>query len=273
MKLGKLVGAAVALALCAGSATAATIGVFGDYSSSRDQLAAELVAQGHTVDNNVALPADLSSYDTLWHVGAFTPLSAAVQAQLSGFLALGKGIYLTGERPCCDALNNTIQSLINSNLAAGSVQIGSLGDINGPYSYNPSALGNIGSGISGWSPNAPGGMSGVFGDNVLISSDSNGVVVGAAWNDDDFVNGGRVVAFMDVNWLQGIDDAEKDVIAATQEFLFDGFVGPNPDEDPVSDDPEPVEPGPNVVPLPAAGWLLLGGFGALAGLRRRQKTA
>jgi hypothetical protein len=30
---------------------------------------------------------------------------------------------------------------------------------------------------------------------------------------------------------------------------------------------------PEVIPLPAAGWLLLGGFAGLAALKRRRRTA
>lgn len=255
----KIIAVAVAVACSAVTASAETISVFGDYSSSRVQLAAELVAQGHTVTESALLPGDLSSFDTIWHIGAFVPLTAGEQALLGGFLADGKGVYLTGERPCCDALNDSLGSLLNANLAAPGVQIGSLGDISGPFSYNPTALGNIGSGISGWVPSAPGGIAGVSGDNVLVTSDSVGTVVAAAWEDSDFTNGGRAVVFMDVNWLQSIDSDEQGVIAATQEFLFDGFVGPNP-------------PNPSAVPLPAGGILLLSGLGALIAGRRFRKA-
>lgn len=257
MKLLSTAGLALATIVWAGAASAASIAVFGDRFE-RDYLAAELTAQGHSVNNTAALPSDLSAFDTIWHVGAFTPLSSAVQSQLNAFLAAGKGIFLTGERPCCDALNTSIQSVVNANLKSGSVQIGSLGDIPGPYTYNPTALGNIGAGVSGWVPSAPGGISGVSGDNVLVRSTATGTTVAAAWNDDDFINGGRLAVFMDVNWLYGIDSAESDVIAATQEFLYDGYVGPNPDV--------------SAVPLPAAGWLLLGGLGGIAALRRRRRS-
>ena len=36
---------------------------------------------------------------------------------------------------------------------------------------------------------------------------------------------------------------------------------------------EPEEPPPNVVPLPAAGWMLLAGLGGIAAMKRRRKAA
>ena len=79
-------------------ADAANVLIFGDYS--RGSLVTDLTGMGHTVTDNATLPADLSSFDTIWHVGAFVALTPADQAQLAAFLATGKGLHLTGERPC-----------------------------------------------------------------------------------------------------------------------------------------------------------------------------
>lgn len=246
-----------ALALSTSSAFAANILVFGDRGE-RNTVAAELSAQGNTVTKQVSLASDLTGFDTIWHVGAFTALSSSVQSALSGFLAAGKGIYLTGERPCCEALNTSIGQLINANLKSGSVQVGGFGDVSGPYTYNPNAIGNIDADLaSGWVPSAPGSIEGVTGNNVVVTADQTGRAVAAAWGDNDLKNGGRIALFMDVNWLSSLDDAEKKVVANTQEFLFDGYVGPNPD--------------PNPVPLPAAGWMMIAGLGGLAAARRRRK--
>ncbi|MEI4231375.1 VPLPA-CTERM sorting domain-containing protein [Roseovarius sp. D22-M7] len=73
------------------------------------------------------------------------------------------------------------------------------------------------------------------------------------------------------DFLTGLSGAEGAFIdPVTGDFLFstfgggdrvvrvDGFIAP------------PPPPGPSVIPLPAAAWLLLGAIGALLGLRRRQ---
>lgn len=238
-------------------AMAASVLVFGDRGE-RFTVATELEAQGNTVTNTSVLPTDLSGFDTIWHIGAFAPLSSAEQSRLSAFLALGRGVYLTGERPCCEALNDTLESLINANLASGSITVGGFGDVGGPYTYNSTAVGNIDSDLSvGWVPSAPGQIDGVTGDNVVVTADATGRAVAAAWDDNDFTNGGRVALFMDVNWLSSLSAEEKLVLANTQEFLFDGFVGPNP----------------NPVPVPAALPLMAAGVAGLGALRKRKAKA
>lgn len=256
--------ALISIVLTATASSAATILVFGDRGGERAHVTTALQGLGNTVTNQAALPADLSGFDTIWHIGAFTPLSGGVQTQLSGFLADGKGIYLTGERPCCEALNTSIGSLINANLKSGSVQVGGFGDVGGPYTYNANAVGNIDADLAtGWLPSAPGSIGGVTGNNVVVSADQTGRAVAAAWEDNDLINGGRIALFMDVNWLNGLDGGELQVIANTQEFLFDGFVGPNPDPD----------PNPNPVPLPAGLPLLVSAIMSIGLLRRRRNKA
>lgn len=48
---------------------------------------------------------------------------------------------------------------------------------------------------------APGGMDGVEGANVLASAPDNDTPVAAAWNASDLAATGRLVVVMDVNWL------------------------------------------------------------------------
>ena len=59
---------------------------FGDRISDRNNLASDFVSLGHTVTNVEILPLDLSAFDTIWHVGAFAPFTAAEQLDLANFL-------------------------------------------------------------------------------------------------------------------------------------------------------------------------------------------
>ena len=74
---------------------------------SRAALAADLRAvQPNALITNLngsKLPADLSAYGSIWYVGVGfnSAISTEDQAKLAQFLAKGGGVYLTGERPCC----------------------------------------------------------------------------------------------------------------------------------------------------------------------------
>ena len=107
-------------------------------------------------------------------------------------------------------------------MVGGEVEVGRFGDIGGSYSFNPDALGEITSSpnvLAFWSPSASGGMSGVEGDNVLVSG-SGGVPVGAVWDCNDMIgNAGRITLFMDVNWYLN-DNARQATIENIHTFLI-----------------------------------------------------
>ncbi|WP_254694126.1 VPLPA-CTERM sorting domain-containing protein [Sulfitobacter sp. SK012] len=246
---------------------AASVLIFGDRSSAQNNVQDVLEAQGDVVVNvsRAAVPMDLSVFDTIWSLSFNSSYGAALEDQMINFVGNGGGLYLTFERPCCEAANDSVERIVNASLLSGGVSVGGFGDVGGTFSFNPNAVGNVDADLAvGWVPSAPGQIGGVVGNSVAVSSDVTGRAVAAAW-DEDALGSGRIAAFGDVDWLSSINDGEAQVVRNTQEFLFDGFVGPNPDPIP--------DPAPNPVPLPAAGWLLIAGLGGLGFIRRRRKTA
>jgi hypothetical protein len=207
--------------------------VFGDRSGDRANLTSTLELLGHTVTNQADLPGDVSGFDTIWHVGAFVALSGGVQAQLSAYMAGGGGVHLTGERPCCEVLNDSVEAYVNSVVAAGGVQVGDLGDIGGPYDINPAAAGDLASNpnvVSTWAPSAPGGMGGLGGlpdPNILVSG-AGDVPVGGAWMEGDMTSGqGRMTLLMDVNWFSNVSGDNIPFVENIQVFLNGGEAAPN----------------------------------------------
>jgi hypothetical protein len=188
-------------------AKADSVLVFGDYPS-KDILATSLTSLGHSVTNVSTLPADLGGFDTIWHVGAFVPLTADEQTRLANYLAGGGGIHLTGERPCCEPLNDSLQSFVNSVVTGGAVQVGDLGDINGAYTINPSAHGGLATtpnSVSVWVPSASGGMGGLgsLPSANILATGAGDVPVGGAWISSELnSSAGRMTLLMDVNWFE-----------------------------------------------------------------------
>jgi hypothetical protein len=161
--------------------------------------------------NSPTLPADLSAYGTIWYVGAFSGISPTDQTRLAQFLARGGGLYLTGERRCCQTLNSSVQLLLQTVVVNGrTIVVGSnrdffppAGEPLLPAAFNPGARGNVTTTpntLTAWFPNAPGEILGISGANVL-STLGEGVVAGV-WNESDLMGGaGRIVLMMDVDWL------------------------------------------------------------------------
>ncbi len=202
---------------------------------SRAALAADLRAvQPSALITNLngsKLPADLSAYGSIWYVGAFSAISADDQSKLAQFLAKGGGVYLTGERPCCQALNNSVQSLLRTVVVGGeNITVGSNTDFPGLATFNPTARGGVTSApnvLTTWAPNGPGELIGISGANVLATA-GNGIV-GGVWNETDLAgNAGRIVLMMDVDWLSNGDSlslcsaqCRQDIIGNFAAFLED----------------------------------------------------
>ncbi len=92
--------------------------------------AAILTGLGHNVTSDIALgatlPADLSSFDSIWVI-QLVPITGVQQTALANFVRAGGGLYLTGERACCEAVNAGNQYLLNE-LTPDITQIGNEGE-------------------------------------------------------------------------------------------------------------------------------------------------
>lgn len=185
-------------------------------------LAETLAGIGDVVERGSTLPAALDNYGAVWVVMAYGALTPEEISALTQYVAGGGSLYLTGERPCCDALNLSVQSVINGAIKLPDVQIGQLGDIYGQFAPNFAAAGGIAVSpqrLIDFTPDAPGGMAGlgnVTGRNVLVS---NGVTpVAGVWDETDMTTGkGRIVILMDIDWLK--ESNRSQYVINVHEFL------------------------------------------------------
>ena len=193
-----------------------------DNGSEGPALETTLESLGYGADRSSEVPTDLSGYKSVWVVMAYTGLTPAEQIQLADYVRRGGRLYLTGERPCCEILNQTVAPVINSLIRGGGVTVGGLGDIDGGFTINPNAAGQIAltpNPLTAFFPGGPGGMAGlggVAGRNVLASNGS--IPVAGVWDESDMVSGqGRLVVVMDIDWLRFSKRTE--LVANVQMFL------------------------------------------------------
>lgn len=216
----------------AAAAPAGKVLVFGtdDNGFEGDNTAATLRELGLEVDRTSSLPADLSPYSSLWYIGAYSGIPADAQTAVAAYVRAGGSAYLTGERPCCESLNATVQSVLRATLRDQDVTVGGRGDIAGPFTFNGAAVDAIASEpnlLVDFVPDSPGGMDGLGGVSSANVFASNGQVpVGAAWTDADMQTGrGRIALLMDIDWLGYA--ARRRIIENIQNFLDHGAVCSN----------------------------------------------
>jgi hypothetical protein len=232
----------------------------GDFSNDvptepNDNLAQALTSAGYSVTESPALPLDLSSFSQVWWVDA-TPPTQDEQNQLINFAQSGKGVFLTGERPCCEDLNAADQTIVNSVVVGGGITVGGQGDVcscNTPLPVNPNVVGNLATlphTITTWQPAAPGGMTNVPASSVFSYYQPGDLlsrqVVAAAWDRSSTVGNGRLVVFMDINWPEAAYRAANwSDVAENVAFFLSGLS--SPPSPPILQAPDTVVPaGPSL---------------------------
>lgn len=195
--------------------------VFGDDTLSRAGLVPQLRAMGAEVTDGAALPSNLAGYDAVFHIGFRVAITTQERARLALFLEDGGAVHLTGERPCCETVNDSHTAFVRQVVAGGQgITLGRQGDVRSlfgdfffPYAINPSAKGGIAT-----SPNlvtqlrlvSPGGIAGIQDPTNVLLTGLNNAVVGAVWDKTDLVGrGGRLTVIMDTNWLNSLSFADN----------------------------------------------------------------
>ncbi len=220
--LHSVFGLFLSVSLLINPVNAGVIGVFGDYNNSN--LVSNLSSLGHTVTYlGAEAEQDLSSYDSVWGVSAWNILSTTEQGYLSSYLGQGGGLYLTGERSCCETLNDSVETFLNSVVLSAGLQIGDLGDAGSSATINSTAIGGLASApntVLNWDTSIFGGISGVSGDNIVATSSTTGTTVAAAWDMSDLLNNsGRVMLAMDVNWHSNANGNDLAILENIEVFL------------------------------------------------------
>jgi hypothetical protein len=185
----------------------------GDYGNAEPAGNAEHMLQhiGYAVTLTSRLPRDLASYHAIWMIGT-NAISGGDQATLTGFVRAGGGLYLTGERPCCEALNESDEVILRHLVANPLIRIGDGRDVENSSifhdKFNPDAIGGltqVPNSLSSWQVSAPGVITGMGYRNEVTFAEQLPLVVptGAAWSSSELPGGrGNIVVMMDINWLE-----------------------------------------------------------------------
>jgi hypothetical protein len=170
-----------------------------------------LTRAGNTVSVKRYLPSNLAGFQTIWFVGIH-PLSKAEQTKLVGFVKNGGGLFLTGERNCCEESNHADEQIIDQLATLRPSRVGDGADVDPAYvesnTVNTNAIDGVGqipNRLSTWQPGYPGVLSGLATRNALTFAYQGGVpvVTGEVWDGSEIAGGiGRLAILMDVNWLE-----------------------------------------------------------------------
>jgi hypothetical protein len=177
-----------------------------------------------TVTNSV--PQETAEFSAIWYIGVYA-IPQAEQELLEAYVRNGGKLYLTGERPCCEEVNLSDTEIARALLKNQQIVVGQQGD---PASgeaprFNSQAADGITTSpnmLGTFLADLPGGIAGI-GDvtsrNVL-ASDGQTALAGV-FDESDMANGrGRLVIYMDYDWLV-LDEPEETARLAVMENIQD----------------------------------------------------
>jgi hypothetical protein len=186
-------------------------------SSGMGNIASALEQSGFnvtTMPGVTTLPSDISSYGQIWYYG-IDPISTADEQTLEQFVEAGGSVFFSGEwGDTTDWDNQNVQDLLT--VLVPTATVSGDDDYTAPLSVNSSAIDNLAlspNGLTTWTPNREGAISGVASNNVLFA-DSNDNASAAAWQIGN--SDGRLVIFMDINWAQNSSDDPTTMPEVTQ---------------------------------------------------------
>jgi MYXO-CTERM domain-containing protein len=174
--------------------------------------AAVLEGLGHTVTKEISLtatlPADLSAYDTVWHISA-SPISGVDQTTFVNYVNGGGGLYLTGENyTCCKGVNADLQAIVNR-LVPDIINFTGLDQFEDEWVASTDTWGitktpNL---LPTWPSVDPGGIYKVPVENRVYQHPSSDAVGSAAWSGEGLTQGaGCLYVAMDSSyWLSKVN--------------------------------------------------------------------
>lgn len=207
--------------------------VFGDSDNGfeRDNMVAVLESQGFKVDVSATVPEEISQYQSIWEIEAYQGFDEEEASRVVDYVKAGGSLYMTGERPCCEELNDSVESVLDQVLFDEDVTVGDAGDSeSSEFLVNPNAADGLAHNpnvLEYFHPDAPGrlqsaALQGVDSRNVFVRGNA-GDVVAAAWRDNDMVTRkGRIVVIMDIDYLGRPYEEYSKVIENVVTFLNRG---------------------------------------------------
>jgi len=195
--------------------------VFGAPRFRGEAVEANLLALGlrpEQVSLTEALPADLSPYGAIWHVGS--AIGAGQRARLVAFVGAGGGLFLSGG-PI--DVNASVETLVNQLVVGGGVDVGVTGSASdGLCSFQPGATGGAAT-----VPNAlttffrtafTRYVTGLAARNELVRMDTSSDVPFAVWGPEDLVgHRGRLLVVTNTVWI--VAGERLNVFENLQRFL------------------------------------------------------
>jgi hypothetical protein len=175
-------------------------------------LSFALRSLGYSVAESPDVPSSLSlsSYKSVWITVVHEGLRGNEEQQLESYVKGGGRLYLTGERPCCKAINESDQRIARAVLGNQGIVIGNGSEPRNDEagSFNPDAKDGVtqtphrlGKFLGSW-PGALTGADEISTGHVLATNE--GLAVGAVFDESDMKNGrGRLAVYMDVDYLDG----------------------------------------------------------------------